>query len=308
MSKRSNLIFNIEKKDFIKLTTNNSIGKYLKILIKRSQVKENSDLFFNGDVFEQITEDEDFFINLSNPNSLFLLNMDEEKSKEIENNFGYICISKESIYKRIPFFFNYNQVDIQRDSTIKSWEFISKFKHPFNSIIINDPYILKEPDKIKENLISLLENILPPKLNKNNIFLTIITDCSDTSYCYNRVIKELKDSNIDLSNFTLINSKKEHNRNIITNYLWISSDYGFTLFNKNKVAKSTPVRFVPITFINDAYSDYNSEPINRIENETSIYDSYLNLLKKYKGIIEGASDNGVLVQFKGSKKNRLIKF
>jgi hypothetical protein len=188
--------------------------------------------------FYQFSIDPDTFFEEVNPHALFFL-ADTEKCKELEDDYGMMFISNENQKERAEFLFNDDLVNVSKndkENKITSWDFISKYKHPCNSLIIADNYILQYNEKIENNLIGLLRKVLPDKLNKREFQITIITGEVGVKQRYDFIMECLdklkKPYKISLKIIT--KSVDNHDRNFLTNYLWINSGYGFTIFRDDK--------------------------------------------------------------------------
>lgn len=170
---------------------------------------------------------------------LFFLT-DTKKCKELEDDYGMIFISNDILTEKAYILFNQATVPIEKKGNIfTDWNFMDKYIHPCNSMIIADNYLLKNNKELKNNLLTLLDKFLPQKLNKLDFHLTIITGDGRTVIDVVSYYKYLKTELQKMRNTYNINLKiigksvDNHDRNIITNYLHIHSGFGFTLFKKS---------------------------------------------------------------------------
>ena len=142
-----------------------------------------------------------------------------EIAGKIQKQFGIICLSgdirdlNENIYK-----LSIRQIK-QREKLNPATYFINFPKG--NSIIIEEPYLLKQSYIYLKGLIASIIN------NVSKIFPTSITLITKTSEGNLNFVKKLKEEfsgeiNIEHYQRTFI-----HDRNIYTNLFWICSDYGF---------------------------------------------------------------------------------
>lgn len=200
---------------------------------------------------------------LENSQELFFLT-DTKKCKELEENYGMMFISAKTLDENADILFEQATIPIdKKGSSISNWNFIEKYKHPCNAMIIADNYLLKQDGKINKeelqnNLLLMLDKLLPEKLNKLDFHLTIITgdgrnfiDIKNRYEYLNTELQKLRSSyKIELK--IIGKSIDNHDRNIITNYLHIYSGFGFTLFKeRNKVLANTTISINPVTSKND---------------------------------------------------------
>lgn len=280
-------------------------NKFLINLIKL-WARGNRELNFSPNDFKDMVEKENYFED--KVTDIFLLDTDNEFTDKIRNDYGIAAANINTI-KDISFLFNNFFYFINSKSKIKSWDFIKNNKHQFNSIVIADNYILKK--LYNENLYKLLDNLLPEHL-KQVLDLTLIIE-KDTvdSKSLEKKHEEVKNEINKLRNYDInltilrVSKDKLHDRNIITNYIWINSGYGFTLFKDKITLKPTNIFVFPII---------NSKE-QGINNPKNSYDS---LISQYKELNKDASNteketdaNGNIIKielkyFSGNKKNRLL--
>ncbi|RLD79805.1 MAG: hypothetical protein DRJ10_08295, partial [Bacteroidetes bacterium] len=119
-----------------------------------------------------------------------------------------------------------------------------------------------------------------------------------------RKLKELFDYEIEL---TILRASKTklHDRNIITNYAWINSGYGFSLFNNNQIKQDTHLSFYPITYLQQKHIGYN-EQIETEEKLNNVLEIYSFLQKQFSRINDKTINLGITKYVEGSKQNRLL--
>jgi len=188
------------------------------------------------------------------PHTIFFLN-NAEKCKELEDDYGMIFISEETKNKYAKFLFSNELISINKGEGF-AWSFITKYKHPCNSITIVDNYILLSSNKqnLKNNLIELIKRILPLRLNKKKFEIRIVTkgEINDHRIDIECRRKFLNNELVDLGlpykiDLTIIpDAADNHDRNLLTNYLWISSGFGFAISEGFKVRANTHFSFYPI--------------------------------------------------------------
>lgn len=264
--------------------------------------------------FDKIGKEDEFLLKIP-PQTLFFLDKTPDECKNLEEDFGMLFISKNELVQKAAWLFQWGLRSEKKGSVNKNWNFLKEFKHPCNSLVLADNYVLKDEKLWAENLLLILKYLLPEKLNKQTFQLTILTDIDerDIEKRFTALEKLIKfDYKITCC---VIRTPDIHDRNIITNYAWLSSGYGFTLFSAKKVTKSTTLNFLPITYLHTDYPKYHS--IKPTTNETFSFVSELvkGLLEDYKEIndkaqnSEAAESTSKVVWFQATnnnKQNRLL--
>lgn len=168
-----------------------------------------------------------------------------------------------------------------------------------NSMVIIDPYILKDTKTFKKNIYEILENLLPIDMHRA-YNLTIITryDNGDLNTRYEKLSSYLNnirsETDFNLSFNILLDTKNLfHDRIILTNYYTITCGAGFDLFNEDGVAKHTTT----VSFIYPFIQKYNKWAV----------DNYTNQLSLSKELADSVVNNNNIVQYCGENKmNRLF--
>lgn len=131
--------------------------------------------------------------------------------------------------------------------TYKGWKALFLNKNlPSNSLIINDSYIFDDKENQtklgSKNIIELLDTILPKELDVDyHILINTTTSKNKTASFYNAFVPQLI-SNIEaLRNYEIIIEivigKGFHKRKLFTNFLNVTTDKGFKIFDKRNHAK-----------------------------------------------------------------------
>jgi hypothetical protein len=308
---RSNLFFNISKFEFDSLKKENEL---LEKLWKRSTGGMMGLEFWENNFPNIINLNKTFANDNKLLESIFLSCEKEDKCKCIGDKYGIKIISINSIQ-------NYpcdNLFDILIKSILKNskhhfgWDFLSKLKHPCNTLTIVDNYILKEEVSIKENLIPLIETFLPANLEipfhisifakkmipKKNAVTNVTTlepiDFQNRINLITSLIKE-KRPNLDIKIGLFEIGNELHDRSLMTNYLYLESGSGFDLFKNRKANHQTKIiGFYPfaISNINDGARILNNDLRNTLKTI-------------YKNAVIDA-DNQKANYFCGDKENRLL--
>ncbi|ARV14821.1 hypothetical protein [Polaribacter sp. SA4-12] len=187
--------------------------------------------------------------------SVYLLEDDEtEKFK----NSGCVLVGKvgEEIQILNKLFINQNDYDFERKWRIngdnfKTWSDLKEYSLPLTDILIIDPFILSnkdtDTDTIDLNLINYLDVLCLESFTKANII--IVTDPNRSSYTFDEIKKKIT---CKLStqlgkrpSFTLIFTKREHDRGILTNYERIYSGDTFSFWNNRgqKITKGREISY-----------------------------------------------------------------
>lgn len=210
----------------------------------------------------------DDFDNINEKHALFFL-CDLALCNQKEGDNGMLFFSNSNIFQKANCIFP-NDCFYRIDKTIPDWQFLAKHKHPCNFILIIDKFIFKKIAVSEKNLTSLFNVLLPDKIKKtfHVIIRTKKPTNTDTNWddwkgiidCGNweekikgyfltiiRNIRKEQDFPVQII-FEEI-KYSEHDRNLITNYYWISSGYGFVLSDDEKL-KGTDLHVHNISQIN----------------------------------------------------------
>lgn len=273
---------------------------YFKKLWKNGKIKFKN----KPEIFEQMFEDETYFQNKTN--ELFFLNKTSEECKKLEENYGLIFIGKDEIETKVPFLFNWQLISFSKNKNIfTDWSFIKKFNHPFNSLIIADNFVLE--NKNFDNLFDFLNSFLPAKLENYSFNLTIFVDNKTfkttemINEFYNKISKKLEELRSYKFEFSLIGTHNIHDRNILTNYFWLSSGHGFDIFKNKITTKDTHISFIPITYLGSEFKKYATELNLSSETSNFVFQAAQNLLQHYKKISKTDT-----IYSCGLKNNRLL--
>lgn len=289
--KDSVLKLNIKPNELIKLSKKNIV---IKSILKKEMAQDT--LKFVPEEHEKIKTESSFFND--KVSEIFMLDLPEDKCQEIENNYGLMALSANN-FKAIQFLFQSDLISIStKNRNINSWDFIKKYRHPSNSMILADNYLFADIKKKTDNLLPFLKNILPKKLRHRKYQLLILTaDAKGTKHpininqTQNQIKTELKKHFPYSFDIQIIKYKEKnesgreiHDRNFITNYLWLNSGFGFNLFNKKQVKKDTHISVYPNTYKSNEWYNYQSK---KMENSTvnSVLNLRTNLLNQFKTIL-----------------------
>ncbi len=217
--------------------------------------------------------------------------VDNEPDTDIVEGFGCFITDSSNLQKGTYLFYT---EDFRINSEYQDWKVLNNIKHPCNALVISDNYLLSS-DSGFENLASILENVMPDRLNNDLQFqLTIIGfDAKKHFQPIQKQYDQIKEFLIKRFTYSVdlsIIREDHHGRYIHSNSYRIFCERGFDLFTKRKisVSKETSVLGIPLT--NFGISS-NSE-------ETRNYE--LNVCKKiYR-------TDRMPDKFAGNKINRLL--
>ena len=311
--------------DIEKITTLSATNHLIKTLIKGSNRQgQKSDITPMPNFFA-----ENNFGDVYPPNSIFLLDKTEQECLTLSNQFGMIFLNKDTLASKSKLLFSWALYNVTKDTkaiqSFKNWKELQKFKHPFNAMIVVDNYILDE-QKGLENLKNIIENYLPEKLENTDFHLTIITSHQTVNRKTNKkipkynlqdkydndlhsMVKSLnKPYKINISLIS-IDSDKNHDRNIFTNYFWLHSGHSFDYFSpKGEVTNPTNLMIFPIFYQNEKMGN----------NQNTVYEAVYQHLSEMKRIVDSANIEDITIPNTtnilpntqnaiGNKQNRLLE-
>lgn len=238
IAKKSNLC--IDSKD--ELLNKYSVNPIVRNLIKTTQ-GGGSKLLVDKGHFDKIVSDKlDLkktskacpIFCLSEPKNNYNTGVFVANSKNYLEQFGKV--TRESYSK-----------SISKKETKFSWANLLDNHPPLNSLIIADPYLMKD-SYFDKNLFPILDKLIPNKNFEETFHITIITG-SKANVSPNLIngkyenIKNFIGSKISdfKLGFYVVPGNMMHDRILITNYFYIASGNGFNLFKKDGTIKSDTV-------------------------------------------------------------------
>lgn len=197
---------------------------------------------------------------------------EDDQNDQLEADFGCIFISSQQLNKA-HFLSNWHLIPFTKQRPrFDSWSFITQFRHPCNALVITDNYLFAKDDlaqnqrQLDENLLVLLKGLMPSSL-KIPFHLTIIGSPIDKKGNYQNYLK----GNLEALHSYILKALQQHftypihlsiliapfhDRNILTNYAWISSGNSFTYFENRRLHSNTNLTFQPITQLNSTYNPF----------------------------------------------------
>lgn len=246
-NKKSNINLKIAPESindqFLESMANNPEYSLLKKMIDKSFNSESVKLdLSNKNIGQELLNSPSFYFN-EDPECF-------EYNKLGVENFTITGIAKEWVK-----YYKSNTIRIHEQNVIGSrngWEFLNRFKHSCNSLLICDNYLLSTRAKMVDNLIPILKILLPENQLKVIIELMIVSsyfyNCySEIDHKYERpnkyhlqeiekeIVKILKnkigENHLKLS-IVYKNLNQYHDRHIFTNSFVLKSGNSFTYFDK----------------------------------------------------------------------------
>ena len=182
-------------------------------------------------------------------NAVFLTVADTSECKSLSDRFGVIVLN-------LPMVFSVNHVYVNNGISFdrangQNWTYLWELKEKYpsisccNSLVIADRYLLSDNNEsaFDNNLKPILEALLPQSLENSiifNIYIIAENICSyieEKLYKIEMLIKELRPK-LTFS-LNIFNSRKLHDRSILTNNIILTSGAGFDVIGSNEI----PLKF-----------------------------------------------------------------
>jgi hypothetical protein len=268
--------------------------------------------------FQQEMQEEAFY---DKGDSKLFFNEDDQND-QWEADFGCIFINSQQLQKGY-FLFNWHLIPFTKSSPrFNSWSFMAQFRHPCNALVITDNYLFAKEDlgqnkrQIDENLLALLVELLPTSL-KISFHLTIIGSPIDRQGKYQNYLK----CNLEALHNYIINRLQQrfrytihlniliapfHDRNILTNYAWLSSGNSFTYFENRRLHSNTNLTFQPVTQLNSTYNPFYHTS-EQIEKSVSVKEVWKNLKSVCQEFANATPNENSKFKYRSSNySNRLL--
>lgn len=255
---RATIVFDAAKESVVSKFINNPV---FKVIFKSSLAGHNSGYH------KWLDED---FCNISQsskPNMLaiYLTTLPKIECERKMKKFGVMVFNCDTLLKAEHLFVDCGISLPNTEKIKKGWKSILGYEYvnKCNSLIIIDNYILQSNDKqtwgnksvqekIKNNLIPILDCLLPKEIDETNPFHLYIFACEGNSYPFKTLMKDDNENGIPMQikqlrggkvpiKIKLIKCNKEfHDRIILTNNLMVSSGLGFDLFKEGSYTVDKP--------------------------------------------------------------------
>lgn len=250
------------------------------------------------------------FFEEMNPHTIFFVDKTDLECQTLEARFGYKFLNSNSYYDNkdvlfASFIFNITKKTKNVTNCLTSWSDLRPLKQPLNAIVIIDNYLLNgDESDLKSNIIPLLKILLPDERLEIPVHLSILTDTEKISETKVKNRLELLKKSFQYLDLEItivhIASKDNHDRNIITNYLWLHSGHGFSYFNENgMIKKNTTLFYYPIWHLQRTTK-------TELEYDKTAFWSIQNLLENASETMGKTKDIGAIKYVWRNKENRLL--
>ncbi|WP_340110996.1 hypothetical protein [Maribellus mangrovi] len=254
------------------------------------------DIDFNSSDFPNLEKFEDAIATNANfLSSIFLSTVPSGLCNEIEKNYGVKVFSIESLYENLLLSSTHIETIDKGTKSHSNWDFLSIFKHPCNTLILVDNYLLKNIDDIENNLIDILDKIIPVNL-KIPFHISIFTKSEHNNTERLEKIKKNLSKLRPSINFKITIHKLNgefHDRTLLTNYLILESGIGFDLFTKRGAKQQTRILGYFLWTKTDTNQDIPS--------------THEMLVKSLKKIFNNSCSTPYLTNYWGDNENRLFE-
>ncbi len=182
----------------------------------------------------------------------------------IEQDFGCMAFNMRTLEKA-AFLFSWLEMPINKKKNHpQDWSFITKFKHPMNALVITDNYLFDySNEEMNQNLVPLLLNIMPVQL-KIPFHLTIIGKDAKKAIDIDKKKQQIEEILNNVFNYPILLTiipLSFHDRHIFTNYLWVRSGIGFSIFRidkgKLKLKNDSILTILPISYMGTNFTSYS---------------------------------------------------
>ena len=240
----SHLMLDLTDQEFEKLIIENP---FIKALLKRPSKKT----YPLKEYFDHI-EDNDIS---QHSRDIFMLNKSSCFCNRLMNQYGILTLCSETL-SDVQWLSNRNYKSFNKDQPTLTnnnegaWkEFFAHYKlNPINSVVVIDNHLFNNLESGKRNLLSLIKAVLPNEL-ETTFQILIVIDNREAKFnsdkldkIVNEIETELKSSveyNIAVGIVTHSINEEFHKRILISNYHFLSTDYGFDVFDEKGKAKKT---------------------------------------------------------------------
>ncbi len=197
-------------------------------------------------------EQEDILQEHVDYNAVYLTDLSTSECEEKSKQLGVLVFNYEKIIKS-NYIFEDNGSAIKENSKGDWSMYLKEPNYKIcNSMIITDNYLLKDKDKMDDNLFPILDALLPETLNTTFDLTCFCKDMNgQEKQRFDSLCKELSTlrPNIKFKVSLFKTLGDFHDRFILTNTLWFSCDGGFDLFSSHKAKKETKTDVVFPFFI-----------------------------------------------------------
>jgi len=247
------------------------------------------------------------------PFAVFLLDTDAQTASEKEKDWGVAVLTPGILDQKRSLLLMNAPVFVQKGDPDFSWDILTFSKHCFHSAIVIDNYLEANENSLKNNLLPLIQSLLKEPPRKRPLHLTVITTSENISTLHAIITKLLTHTGLT-AEVRVAKTLKHHNhdRHIITNQLWLTSGFGFSLIGWNPVVRRTEAMQDTIVI---AMPVFSNEAVNHLGEEVkgiskpSCYHAVSGILGRAAHIDENAiPDRGTEKWSMGEKGVFLSRF
>ncbi|KXX70092.1 hypothetical protein [Flammeovirga sp. SJP92] len=279
--------------DPTQLSMMSKTNPYIKKMLKNAS-SGGSSLRCEKEAFDQLEE----VSQRTMPQTMFFLDKSNRECEDFEKKYGLITLNPNRIQSKAGFMFNWSLYNVTKDrgavKRFEKWSQLERFRHPHNSMVIIDNYLLKDLGEMEENLIPMLDALLPEELEVTFQLTLISVDLRDKPLSMKKYIEWELNKKLNRPYQIEVcviktESNKNHDRNIFTNYLWMHSGHSFTYLRRQQVSKNTNLMLFPIFYQQKDFQSYYDEEPTSTESKSSVWEAVHQRLREARYIIKTAS-------------------
>jgi hypothetical protein len=245
------------------------ISDELMRILKKKSVSGGSDLIACKDKLDKIKSvgNNDCILH-NEPSSLYCLNVDQAIANNIASQYGVICLGRgcfleSSKYRKDP-------VVLEIGDDFSWWKILSS-DIPSQFVVIHDNYLIENVTIDNSlNLKSILRQLVHNSFKGiyNLYILHFIEDQTKLKH-KQEIIKEIVHaSSLNCKvNIKFIKGRKEnlHDRDILTNYLWIHSGHATDIERNRKSTKDTSLHFTDLFNSTDSFLAIQKKVLKKLK-------------------------------------------
>jgi len=192
------------------------------------------------DYFDDIYKDKTKIIE--KPRSAFILDINKQEADDLQKSLGVLVLSSKSIDDNILKGTYYKE--LQKDLVVEGggkigWNYLLNFNsQPSNAVVISDEYLFRNEERSQivgqNNLLKLLNSIMPPTLDIPYHILIITQDHSRSKEWCEKMVGDLKSAIVASRPYQIclemVFSDSIHKRKAMLNYFSLTCDKGFAMF------------------------------------------------------------------------------
>lgn len=231
--------------------------------------------------------------------AVFLLDRSERFCREVAGRLGVMALNVGEVRRRRSYF-DGDGIMVQRGKRYEEFwmSFADKLRQVCHSLVVVDPYIVRDRNSVEVNLITLLDAVLPESLAMTfHLSLFVMTEDGRAgerlqASLASRLQGLRPDMAFEVTVYQITKRDRFHDRYLLSNNVFVECGAGFDLFNDQGFAgKDTKVDIV--------YPHTQNHTLADIE-------AYWRFLEVAKRTHLRAFANRGVRNYWGSKRNRLF--